>query len=117
MDNKKERYEKLVKKIHNCNCCKSIKKPIFCEDEVCLINMPNECKSRIKHVNMWNYWQGSLDAKIMVIGQDYGCFPRIESNDGNITGKTKKHNLEEYIRGEVFNKRLSSEDDIEENYM
>ena len=114
MDNKKERYEKLVKKIHNCNCCKSIKKPIFCNDGVCLINMPNECKNIMNHVNMWNYWQGSLDAKIMVIGQDYGKFPGIESKGKN--NKNREHYLEEYIRGEVFTKHLTLENDIEENY-
>lgn len=24
-------------------------------------------------INLWSYWQGSLDARIMVVGQDWGC--------------------------------------------
>ena len=28
MDNKQERYDKLVKKVHNCKCCEVIKKPM-----------------------------------------------------------------------------------------
>ena len=30
----------------------------------------DDCK---KHINLWSYWQGSLDAEIMVVGQDWGC--------------------------------------------
>jgi len=33
---------------------------VWCED----------CKQQI---NLWSYWQGSLDAKIMLVGQDWGC--------------------------------------------
>ena len=30
----------------------------------------SDCKQEI---NLWSYWQGSLDAKIMLVGQDWGC--------------------------------------------
>ena len=26
-----------------------------------------------EEINLWTYWQGSLDAKIMLVGQDWGC--------------------------------------------
>lgn len=28
----------------------------------------------IKQINLWSYWQGDLNAKILVLGQDWGCF-------------------------------------------
>lgn len=31
------------------------------------------CDDCRKHINLWSYWQGSLDARIMVVGQDWGC--------------------------------------------
>ena len=30
----------------------------------------NDCQQEI---NLWSYWQDSLDAKIMLVGQDWGC--------------------------------------------
>ena len=31
------------------------------------------CKDCQQEINLWSYWQGSLDAKIMLVGQDWGC--------------------------------------------
>ena len=31
------------------------------------------CDDCRNHINLWSYWQGSLDARIMVVGQDWGC--------------------------------------------
>lgn len=31
-------------------------------------------KACVKHINLWSYWQGNLDAKILVVGQDWGHF-------------------------------------------
>ena len=31
------------------------------------------CKDCKQEINLWSYWQGSLDAKIMLVGQDWGC--------------------------------------------
>ena len=31
------------------------------------------CSDCTQEINLWSYWQGSLDAKIMLVGQDWGC--------------------------------------------
>ena len=31
------------------------------------------CKDCTQEINLWSYWQGSLDAKIILVGQDWGC--------------------------------------------
>ena len=31
------------------------------------------CNDRQQEINLWSYWQDSLDAKIMLVGQDWGC--------------------------------------------
>lgn len=31
------------------------------------------CEDCKQEINLWSYWQGSLDAKIMLVGQDWGC--------------------------------------------
>lgn len=31
------------------------------------------CKDCQQEINLWSYWQGSLDAKIILVGQDWGC--------------------------------------------
>ena len=35
-------------------------------------------------INLWSYWQGSLDADIMVVGQDWGCPDDFEGCMANI---------------------------------
>ena len=36
------------------------------------------CEDCKQEINLWSYWQGSLDAKIMLVGQDWGCpFDRV----------------------------------------
>ena len=32
-----------------------------------------------REINLWTYWQGSLDARIMLVGQDWGCSDESES--------------------------------------
>lgn len=31
------------------------------------------CKECEREINLWSYWQNSLDARIMLVGQDWGC--------------------------------------------
>ena len=31
------------------------------------------CEDCKQEINLWSYWQGNLDAKIMLVGQDWGC--------------------------------------------
>lgn len=37
-----------------------------------------------KHINLWSYWQGSLNAKIMVVGQDWGHFSAYDVNPKDV---------------------------------
>ncbi|MDD3368770.1 MAG: uracil-DNA glycosylase family protein [Lachnospiraceae bacterium] len=52
---------------------------------------------------MWNYWQGSLDAEIMVIGQDFGIFPQKQDK---LTEKQKRnkryYSYKQYIQGKAW---------------
>ena len=70
---KKEKYEKLVEAVQedyrNRRCPiqgsrSGEKKPIYIQ----------KCAHEGKQLNLWSYWQGSLEAKILVVGQDWGCF-------------------------------------------
>jgi len=45
----------------------------------------DKCRSQI---NLWSHWQGSLNAKILVIGQDWGEKPDAESYDKWTTDPT-----------------------------
>lgn len=80
---KEEKYIELVKDIKDCRICQNIKAPAYCEDGECLINDSHgitagqdihieDIQIEDIYVNRWNMWQGSLDADIMVIGQDFG---------------------------------------------
>ena len=31
------------------------------------------CRDCTQEINLWSYWQGSLEAKMMLVGQDWGC--------------------------------------------
>lgn len=64
---KAERYRKLVDKVKKCSLdCNSSGKGtqlLHCDD--------------CNEINLWSYWQGGenhLDAKIMLVGQDWGCY-------------------------------------------
>lgn len=78
MNSKKEMYIELVKNVKDCHICEYIKSPVYSEVGEYLKNdnhgIVDEEKIDIDniYVNRWNMWQGSLDADIMVIGQDFG---------------------------------------------
>jgi DNA polymerase len=58
---KQELYRELVEKRKNCTVCNGIKNPSI----VCSLYDKFE-------IGPWTIWQGSLDAKVMVVGQDWG---------------------------------------------
>lgn len=66
---KEERYDELVKKVNKCsyfNDCSIDKKSGMQKLKLC-----PECNE----INLWTYWEGgrdSLDAEILVVGQDWG---------------------------------------------
>ena len=63
---KREKYHKLIADVREDYSYRPVEqtvggpKLLWCED----------CKLEI---NLWTYWQNSLDAKIIVVGQDWGC--------------------------------------------
>ena len=67
MDNKKKRYDELVKKVAYSY---KTAPPKPNKNGVSLVWF-DECKE----INLWTYWQGKghLNAKIMLVGQDWGC--------------------------------------------
>ena len=70
MNSKEAAYAKLVKAVQEDYRnrpkpeTKDGKEPIYV----------HKCKYEGKRINLWSYWQGSLDADILVVGQDWGCF-------------------------------------------
>ena len=63
---KREKYHQLIADVREDYLHRPVAqtsggpKLLWCED----------CKQEI---NLWTYWQNSLDAKIMLVGQDWGC--------------------------------------------
>ena len=63
MVDKKQQYKELIRDVRDFYCSKE--KP----DRDVYLQWCEDCRE----INLWSYWQGSLDAKIMVVGQDWGC--------------------------------------------
>lgn len=72
MNTKERRYSELVEEVRKCKKCMIDQKTQGTK------LVQDKCRSQI---NLWSHWQGSLDAKIMVIGQDWGEKPDPESYD------------------------------------
>ncbi|MEK3731606.1 MULTISPECIES: hypothetical protein [Paenibacillus] len=69
-------YKALVSKRKKCTICD----PAQCELKNPSLQQNDKLKtSQIGH---WTEWQGSLDAKIMVVGQDWGDFITLVDQDG-----------------------------------
>ena len=64
MNEKKQKYTELVRDVKNFY--RSRPEP----DHSIYLEWCDDCRN---HINLWSYWQGSLDARIMVVGQDWGC--------------------------------------------
>lgn len=64
---KQAKYNELVNDVSKCDLCDNYDKTDKNGNKVILQHYPDR-----KHINLWSYWQGSLDAKILVIGQDWG---------------------------------------------
>ena len=59
---KQERYLELVNSRKACRACKELVKPSVCAEGAFDSN----------HLGPWSRWQGNLDAKLLVVGQDWG---------------------------------------------
>lgn len=104
------RYKKLVEDIQNCHCCEAIKIPIYESKGECLSNVDKEKYPEMNQVNMWNYWQGSLDADIMMLGQDFGTLPKRASDRENQDKKEKGYfSFEECINGVEWRTPITDE--------
>ena len=64
---KKSEYQLLVSKRKNCRDCMSL-------NEKFVITNQHETSYDTSSIGKWSDWQGNLDAKIMVIGQDWGSY-------------------------------------------
>ncbi len=71
MANKNDRYNELITAVRQCSKCMSG------QETKGIKLVQDSCRSQI---NLWSHWQGSLDAKILVIGQDWGEKPDEISN-------------------------------------
>lgn len=63
MIDKKQQYEELIHDVRDFYYSKE--KP----DRDVYLEWCEDCRE----INLWSYWQGSLNARIMVVGQDWGC--------------------------------------------
>ena len=63
MIDKKQQYEELIRDVRDFY--RSKERP----DRDVYLEWCEDCHE----INLWSYWQGSLDARIMVVGQDWGC--------------------------------------------
>jgi uracil-DNA glycosylase len=70
MATKQKRYCELAKDVRNCIQCMNSST----REEVRLVQ-----DAERSEINLWSHWQGSLEAKILVIGQDWGEKPEPES--------------------------------------
>ncbi len=70
MDKKTADYLSLCDEVKNCTICRDIAFTPHIKNSDGFIHDTNV--SDDEYVNRWNLLQGSLDAEIMVIGQDYG---------------------------------------------
>lgn len=70
---KQEKYLELVDRVKDDYSRRIIK----AKEAVCM-EWCEHCKT---HINLWSYWQGSLDAKILLVGQDWGNFNPENSDD------------------------------------
>lgn len=71
MMNKKEDFDKLLDDVSKCQCCKNL--AVYGKDK----SLYNVFKDRDKDFvipSIWTDWKNRLDAKVMVIGQDWGPY-------------------------------------------
>ncbi len=59
-------YQQLILRVQSAY-------PVYQDSVVYDKNQLVWCDACKKEINLWSYWQGSLDAKIMLVGQDWGC--------------------------------------------
>ena len=92
MQEKELLYQQLIKEVGNYY---TDQEHLYKNDPVYL----TWCKD-CKEINLWTYWQGrgNLDAKIMLVGQDWGCPEELSSTIQNIQsinlGETEEYHYD-----------------------
>lgn len=69
---KEENYQALVQSRKFCHNCSELKNPVDCLDSA----------FDSDHLGPWTRWQGNLNAKLMIIGQDWGDLAYFLKNAG-----------------------------------
>lgn len=89
LNNKVEAYKDLVASRKACNYCKGLSNP--------------SCSALVKydsdHIGPWSRWQGNLNSKILVVGQDWGdisYFTKWKGMD-QPSGNRTNQNLQELL--------------------
>src|SRR5437868_8013962 len=72
MADKREQYIELVTARKGCRQCQGLTNPTACAGG----------KYDSDEIGPWTRWQGSLDAELMVVGQDWGDVAYFESHLG-----------------------------------
>ena len=67
-----ELFRELAEDVAKCNVCANMLVNPHSVNSECLENDDHGLDTDTPYVNLWNLWQGDLDADIMVIGQDFG---------------------------------------------
>jgi len=91
--NKQKEYEFLVEDVRHCVECDKYTNKYRTE----IVKLEHDKKRR--HINLWAEWQGSLDADILLIGQDWGRLggDLISKKEGTLTGEVFARELEQMI--------------------
>lgn len=87
---KKKMYTELMKERKTCNRCIGLKNP----------STENLSKFDSDQIGPWSLWQGNLDAKIVVVGQDWGdvdYFTKWKGRD-QPSGNPTNENLQELLK-------------------
>jgi DNA polymerase len=70
---KTEEYLKLVNNRKACRDCEGLTNPSVCEGGI---------HDRNHHIGPWSRWQGNLDAKLMIVGQEWGSVKNFKELQG-----------------------------------
>jgi DNA polymerase len=72
--NKQAAFQALAEEMSHCHLCRHMVTKPHTPDGEFLENDGHGLDTDHPYVNLWNLWQGSLDADILLIGQDFGTW-------------------------------------------
>ena len=82
-------YQRLVEQRKTCSLCSRLVNPSRCD----------QGRHDSNHLGPWSTWQGSLDAELMVVGQDWGDTDYFTRNQGiDEQGNPTNNTLRELLR-------------------